>query len=180
MEKIDRKEAIRRTALIMGCTLSSPLIAAVLSGCEAQRMDNWSPEYLTEDQLLLATADLAEVILPRTSTPGAKDARVERFIDSMIAGWMSPGQKEITIAGLNGLISRGFSDLSFEEQTQFVQDLLDDEDGRNFFRLFKRMAALGLFTSETGATEILRYDEIPGDYYGCEDLDELGGRTWAI
>lgn len=178
MEKIDRKEAIRRTALIMGGTLSSPLIAAVLSGCEAQRTDDWSPEILSEQQLL-ATADLAEVILPRTSTPGAKDARVERFIDSMIAGWMSPDQKEVTIAGLNNLVSLGFCNLSFEEQTQFVQDLLNDEDGRNFFRLFKRMATLGLFTSEIGATGILRYDEIPGDYHGCEDLEELGGRTWA-
>lgn len=178
MEKIDRKEAIRRTALIMGGTLSSPLIAAVLSGCEAQRTNDWNPLILSEQQLQ-ATADLSEVILPRTSTPGAKDAKVERFIDSMIAEWMSPEQIEITITGLNNLISQGFSGLSFKEQTQFVRDILDDEDGRNFFRLFKRMATLGLFTSEIGATEILRYDEIPGDYYGCEDLEDLGGRTWA-
>jgi hypothetical protein len=119
------------------------------------------------------------VILPRTSTPGAKDAKVERFIDSMIAGWMSPGQKEMTISGLNHLISQGFTDLSFQEQTRFVQDLLYEEEGRNFFRQFKQIAVLGLFTSETGATQILQYDEIPGAYYGCEDLEELGGRTWA-
>ncbi|MCC5908686.1 MAG: gluconate 2-dehydrogenase subunit 3 family protein [Balneolaceae bacterium] len=178
MEKIDRKEAIRRTALIMGGTLSSPLIAAVLSGCEAQRTNDWNPEILSEQQLQ-TTADLAEVILPSTSTPGAKDAKVELFIDSMIAEWMSPEQKEITITGLNHLISREFSGLLFEEQTQFIQDILDDEDGRNFFRLFKRMAMLGFYTSETGATQVLQYDEIPGDYYGCEDLEDLGGRTWA-
>jgi gluconate 2-dehydrogenase gamma chain len=178
MEKIDRKEAIKRTALIMGGTLGSSLITAVLSGCNARIIEDWSPNILSAEQLQ-AAADLAEVILPRTSTPGSKDAKTERFIDSMIDGWMSPEQQETTLSGLNHLINQEFTGFSFEEQTRFVQDLLNDEEGRNFFRQFKQIAVLGFFTSETGATRVLQYDEIPGDYLGCEDLEKLGGRTWA-
>lgn len=179
MQKIDRREAIRRTALIMGGTLSGSLVTAVMAGCRTSQPETETHGDLSARQLETA-AHLAEVILPETDTPGAKDAGVETFVDSMVTDWMAPEEKEIIITGLNNLADDGFIDLSFHEQTQMAHTLLEQEKGRIFFTLFKQVAVLGFFTSEIGATQVLRYDEIPGGYSGCENLDDLGGKTWAI
>lgn len=163
----------------MGCTLSGSLISAVLSGCSSESSaTDWSPSALSDKQLQ-ATADLAEVILPATSTPGAKDANVERFIDSMIADFLSPEESEAIQKSIEQLVQQNFTNLTFEEQKDFVSQLIENDDGRDFFIQFKQMTLLGFFTSEIGATQVLQYDPIPGEYWGCESLDELGGKTWA-
>ena len=181
MEKMNRKEAIKRTAAIMGFAVSGSLMSAVLKGCVASRSDGWEPAALNQTQLRVV-ADLAEVILPRTRTPGAKDAKVERFVDSLIADFVSNEEREYLLEKVNGLVEEGFSGLSTEGQNQFVAGLVEDEEGggRTFFLSFKQMVMLGFFTSEVGATKVLSYDEIPGIYFGCEDLRDVGGKTWAL
>lgn len=179
MEKISRREAIKRTAAIMGCTLSGSLISAVLSGCSTNNSSSeWAPAALSQNQVN-AAADLAEVILPATEIPGAKDANVERFIDSMVTGFLPPAEKEFILNALENLVQQNFSDLSFEQQGEFVSQMIYEEEGRNFFLMFKQMTLLGFFTSEIGATQVLQYDPIPGGYWGCDSLEELGGKTWA-
>ncbi|TVQ00625.1 MAG: gluconate 2-dehydrogenase subunit 3 family protein [Balneolaceae bacterium] len=178
MEKIDRREAIKRTTMIMGCALSGTLISAVMSGCSADQSTDWSPQALNRNQLAVA-ADLAEVILPATSTPGAKDAQVERFIDSLALGFLSPEEKEFLLSGIDHLQSQAFTTLSFNEQNDFITELIADGEHTGFFRLFKQYTLLGFFTSEIGATQVLNYDPIPGIYSGCENLEDVGGRTWA-
>lgn len=163
----------------MGCTLSGSLISAVLSGCSnTQSSSGWMPSSLTNEQLQVA-ADLAEVILPATDTPGAKDAKVEHFIDKMIDEFYAPGEKNLLLSSLDNLSQTDFTDLNFEEQNEFISQFVTKEENQDFFLLFKQTTLLGFFTSETGATEVLQYDPIPGDYRGCYSLEELGGKTWA-
>ena len=50
---------------------------------------------------------------------------------------------------------------------------------RNFFESFKQLTLLGYFTSEIGATQALKMDQIPGEYIGCINYDEVGG-AWAL
>lgn len=179
METINRREAIKRTAAIMGCTLSGSLISAVLSGCSnTQSNGDWSPSALTNNQLQTA-ADLAEVILPATETPGAKDANVERFIDHMVAEFYPPAERGLITESLEELTQSDFVNLNFEDQTEFVSQFISNEENRDFFLLFKQTTLMGFFTSEMGATQVLQYDPIPGGYWGCESLEELGSKTWA-
>jgi gluconate 2-dehydrogenase gamma chain len=37
---------------------------------------------------------------------------------------------------------------------------------------------IGFFTSEAGATRVLRHEHVPGFYDGCVPFEEIG-RTWA-
>jgi gluconate 2-dehydrogenase gamma chain len=178
MESIDRREAIRRTTLIMGCAVSGSLISAVMSGCSTDGSTDWQPAALTPRQVDLA-ADFAEVILPETSTPGAKAARVERFIDSLAESFLSSEEKHVLVNGLDELHRQGFASMSFEEQGSAITRLTIDEEGVRFFRLFKQVTLLGFFTSEVGATQVLNYDPVPGSYTGCALLSDVGGRTWA-
>lgn len=163
----------------MGCPLSGPLFTAVLSGCSnRQSSSGWTPASLTNEQLQVA-ADLAEVILPATDTPGAKDANVEIFIDKMITEFYAPKEKNLLLSSLKKLSETEFNDLNFEEQSEFVSEFIANEQNRDFFLLFKLTALMGFFTSETGATQVLQYDPIPGGYWGCEALEEFGRKTWA-
>ncbi|MFT4760851.1 MAG: gluconate 2-dehydrogenase gamma chain [Paraglaciecola sp.] len=44
----------------------------------------------------------------------------------------------------------------------------------HFFRMVKEMTLSGFFLSEAGATEVLQYEPVPGEYNGCMPLSEIG------
>jgi hypothetical protein len=128
---MDRREALKRVALLMGGTLSSSLVSGVLAGCKAGPS---TPAYvfqtLTAPQAdLMAT--LAELIIPTTDTPGARAAGVHEFIDRILTGYVRPEEKATFIAGLTdvdvraGQVAAGqtFVQLSPEQQTSLLQTL---------------------------------------------------------
>lgn len=47
---MDRREALRRTALLMGGMVSAPAVMGVLKGCTAKPGIDWKPVFLKEDQ----------------------------------------------------------------------------------------------------------------------------------
>src|SRR5947208_11607612 len=85
-DAIDRREALRRAALLLGGALAAPTIAGVLAGCEARRVPDsaWAPRALTPGQAELV-ATVAEHILPETDTPGARAVGVHRFLHALRA-----------------------------------------------------------------------------------------------
>src|SRR3989454_10704420 len=104
---IDRREALRRAALVLGGALSTSTIAGVLAGGEARRTPDgaWTPRALTVDQLDLV-ATIAEHILPETDTPGARAVGVHRVIDAMLAESYPATERERFLAGLADLDSQ--------------------------------------------------------------------------
>src|SRR5881394_4563046 len=104
---IDRREALRRAALVLGGVLSAPMVAGVLAGCEARRAPAgaWQPRALTPDQADLV-ATIAEHILPETDTPGARAVGVHRFIDAMLAESYPTEQRQRFLAGLGDVDAR--------------------------------------------------------------------------
>jgi gluconate 2-dehydrogenase gamma chain len=69
---MDRREAIKRTALLMGGAVSASAIMGIMKGCTPKPTIDWKPSFLTEDQGLTVST-LAEIILPKTETAGAID-----------------------------------------------------------------------------------------------------------
>jgi hypothetical protein len=131
---IDRREALRRTALLLGGAISAPTLAAMLAGCEtpAAGETGWTPRALTDAQGA-QVATIAEHIIPATDTPGARAAGVHRFIDTMLAEYYSPDERAAFLAGLAAVDARAraakdksFLDLSAPEQRD-VLALLDAE-----------------------------------------------------
>jgi hypothetical protein len=98
---ISRREAIRRVSLLLGGAISAPTLAGLLAGCErgAPGAAAFVPRALTAPQNQLVVA-LAEHILPRTDTPGATDARVNEFVDAMLADFYSATDRAKFLAGL--------------------------------------------------------------------------------
>jgi hypothetical protein len=182
---IDRREALRRAALILGGVLSAPLAAGVLAGCEARRAPAgaWQPRALTADQAELV-ATIAEHILPETDTPGARAVGVHRFIDAMLAEAYPAEERRRFLAGLEGLDDqarrahgRAFAACAGQEQFALL-DVLDREV-QPFVRTVKELTLIGYYTSEAGATRELRHVPVPGRFEGCVPLTQIG-RAWAV
>jgi gluconate 2-dehydrogenase gamma chain len=193
---MDRREAIRRTAWIMGGIVSAPAIAGVLKGCTAKPSLDWKPEFLSQKQAAIV-AEVSEIIIPKTDTPGAKDTGVPRFIDLMLKDVYAKEDQERFTSGLKAFDedanrNQGDSFLELEpaRQQAFVKQSHDEAiqaersenrpEKRPFILMMKELTMLGFFTSEAGATQVLQYDPVPGAYKGCIPLSEAGnGKTWA-
>ena len=52
---MDRREALKRTALLMGGAVSAPAILGILKGCTAKPSIDWKPVFLSSDQGILVT-----------------------------------------------------------------------------------------------------------------------------
>lgn len=100
---ITRRAAIARVAYLLGGALSASTVAGVLAGCERGAPDAaktaQAASALTADQKELV-ATLADHILPRTDTPGARDVGVHDFIDVMMAGYYPKEERDRFVAGL--------------------------------------------------------------------------------
>lgn len=188
---MNRREAIRRTAILVGGTISASAMMGVLNGCKADPKSSWAPKYFTADEANLLDA-IVERIIPKTDSPGAKDAGVPSFIDTMMAEFYQDKEKNILREGLKTVEadakaahSKSFASLSPEQQdellTKYDKEAYDENrksEDTHFFRTLKELTVLGFFTSEVGATEFLKYDPVPGNYVGCVPYEQVGA-AWA-
>jgi hypothetical protein len=128
---------------------------------------DWTPRTLTAAQNDLVVA-LAELIIPETDTPGAKAARVNRFVDQVLTDAPAP-VRESFIRGLSWIDSRTrelfkqpFLAASAEQQIALLTRISVEGNpdaeaaiGRELFQAIKGMTINGYYTSEIGLRQEL-------------------------
>ena len=103
---ITRREALARTALLLGGTLAASTIAGAQSSTAwLTPTAQWRARTLSAPQLDLV-ATMAEHIMPRTDTPGARDAGVERFVDVILSDYYAPAERQRFVSGLADINAR--------------------------------------------------------------------------
>ena len=80
---MNRRDALMRVAALAGATITLPALADTLEASAARRTLTGKPLFFTADQDA-TVAELAETIIPTTSTPGAKAAKVNEIIDILM------------------------------------------------------------------------------------------------
>lgn len=166
------------TALIGGKSLSAFATGTAGGGLEA-------------DAIRLLD-EVAETLLPRTDTPGAKDAEVGEFMNVFVRDCYTAEEQALFRDGLERIEARsreaydaGFLALDEARRGELVAEL--DREARaqvaagdepHYFTLIKQLTLFGFFTSEVGATQVLRYVAIPGRYDGSMPY-EPGEPAWA-
>ncbi|MHA4738747.1 gluconate 2-dehydrogenase subunit 3 family protein [Dyadobacter sp. MSC1_007] len=197
-----RRDALGRVALLMGGTLSAPTMLAFLEGCKSATESSSAMTFPFSADRKALVSEVAEIIIPKTDTPGAKDAKVGEFIEKMLKDCYAAKDQDSFNKGLAELEKKDFLKAKPEEQTALLKDMeaaAKDElakageekkkyteagkeytdAGVPFFRLMKELTLLGYFTSEPGATQALEYVAVPGRYDGCIDL-KPGQKAWAM
>ncbi|EON75737.1 hypothetical protein ADIS_3769 [Lunatimonas lonarensis] len=188
MSKMNRRDALKSVALMMGGTMVGANV--ILTGCAPED----SIEGLDFSDSDLAYMDeIGEAIIPTTDTPGAKAVAIGAFMARMVKATYNKEQQEIFIAGLNSLkkdfksdMGKDFMKATVEERTAYLNELnrkaIEEFNSGNktpaYVGMFKDLTVLGYFTSEIGATQALRYIETPGRYDPCMDYKK-GDRAWA-
>ena len=95
-ELITRREAILRvTAILGGIALVGG--SSLLTGCRP----NYDAPFSTEDIAFLD--EVADTILPRTSTPGAKDVKTGAFMAMMVHDSYDPRDRRIFREGMRAI-----------------------------------------------------------------------------
>ena len=184
---ITRREAIQRAAIFLGAALSPSLRSGVMRAQSAPAAAGAKPVYLTAQQLETAAA-LAERILPRTDTPGARDVGVPAFIDLMYGKYLSPEEKKLFAAGLAEVETasaaahrRAFPQLATAQQDALLTRLAEAARNREgtFFYQLKELTVVGYFTAETVGKTVLHYDPVPGRFDACAPIAEVGNVNWT-
>lgn len=187
---MNRREAVKRMSALAGGTLSTPIVAAILNGCKPEEKPDWLPELLTIEQDALVK-EVSELIIPKTDTPGAKEALVNRYIDLVLKDCYTEEDRNKFLAGVDALNKKAkdthgnvFVECAKEEQIALLKQA--DEAAYTgaaaerdpFFKEMKQLTITGYFTSEPGATQALNYVPVPGAYQGCIPYEE-GQKAWA-
>jgi hypothetical protein len=140
---------------------------------------------------------MTEQIIPATETPGAKDARVNEFIDVILTEWATPEERAHFMQGLDNidkqsqkLFGKNFVDASVDQQLAQLRAIddaalagrvarahhgnhVEEPDQQlkgDFWEVFKRIAVHGYYTSEIGFSQELKLQIIPGAQHGCQPL----------
>lgn len=187
---MNRREALSSVALLLGGTIIGS--SAFLMGCKSGGSESgisFSPDDIS------FLNEVGETILPATSTPGAKEAKVGEFMSVYVADCYEAKDQTIFKEGIKKLdeASQKKNGKSFIKSTaEQRHDLLveldkeakeyqknkKEEDPNHYFRMMKELTLLGFFTSEVGATKALRYVAVPGKYEGCIPYNK-GDKAWA-
>lgn len=182
---------------MMGATAAAALTAAgidwVYTRNSAGRIvlaagnsDEWKPLLFSKSQAE-SVAALCEAIIPKTETPGARDARVHEFIDLQLSA-EADVQQRLFLDGLEWLERRskkefrkGLSECSTEEVGTLLEPISDAHEshaeelkvGASFFGNVKRRTIFAFYTTEEGWVQDLgmpAHPSLMATMEGCTEI----------
>ncbi len=126
---MNRRDALARVAVLMGSSLSAPTLLAVMQGCNTAATKEAAEASFTPETMKLV-GEIAETIIPKTGTPGAKEAGVGDFIKTMITDCYTPEDQQVFFNGLAEVDaksqkahSKGFAELKNEERIAVFKEV---------------------------------------------------------
>ncbi len=199
-KRVNRRVVLRRLAAAGIGIASAPSWVQTLSALATEQAAHvhagtgvasqaaWSPKVLTTRQNETVTT-LCELIIPQTDTPGAKEALVNRFVDSVLQE-AEPSERKSFLEGLSWMDAR--SKVLFgkdvltatpEEQTALLTRLSSEETqgaeqkiGRDFFQALKAMTIAGYYATPIGLQQELGDDGqlFLVEFKGCTHPEHQG------
>jgi hypothetical protein len=163
-----------------------------ISGCKST--DKQVNAMFSESQVAFMN-EIADTILPTTTSPGAKAANVGNFMAVMVLDCYTEADQKIFMEGLKKIdelsekqFSSSFVKADAKQRTELLTALDKEqkeyqakkakEDPSHYFRMMKELSVLGYFSSKEGATMALRYLPVPGKYDGSFPYKK-GDKAWA-
>ncbi len=158
---MNRRNAMKQAALLLGGTFSAPTLMAM---SRWEQKTTSSLDFALTDIQRKIVAEVAELIIPKTSTAGAKEAGVPAFIEMMLKDCYKKPQHLSFMEGVAALEQDKFLDMNNAMQTERLKKVEAESKatkGVTFWRLIKELTLLGYYTSEVGAKASFNYVQIP-------------------
>lgn len=202
---MNRRELLQCAALLVSGTTASKLGFALTEDqlvylATAPDYASAKSDFFSPQQRRIIAA-MAQVIIPATDTPGAIEAGVPHFIELMVADWLNDQERELFSAGLAEMenripqeYGRSFDRLEAQQQLLILETMeaaaadsawyIQGNIRRPFISdapficMVKELTVWGFFTSEVGASQVLRTNMMPMRFDGNVPL-EPGQSTWA-
>jgi hypothetical protein len=122
---MERREAVKYISILLGGAVIGA--DAFLSGCKTKTTNNIAE--LTADDIAYLN-EVGETILPRTTTPGAKDAKVGEFMQVMVRDCYEEADQKAFLEGLDKLneasnkkFNNDFMSITPEQRTQLLTEI---------------------------------------------------------
>lgn len=193
---MDRREALRLLATGAALQLAPSNLFAVLREARTLLAAEGTPRILNPHQNATVRT-IAELILPKSDTPGASDVGVSEFIDLMLTEWFDEPDRDRFLNGLaevdrhtEELFGREFVGSLPDQQAEILawlgEKMTEETEAippgpsprrgasrrssRSFYSMVRHLTLTAYYTSEAGATEALHFQIIPDSHDGCAEV----------
>src|SRR5215475_5144968 len=198
---MDRREALQLFATGIALQLAPPNLLALVHEKRSLIGNQTGLRTLNSDQSAIVTS-IADLIIPRTETPGAADIGVNRFVDLILTEWYIEEERNCFLNGLADVDAR--SQASFGKQfiecsaiqrseimTALGEQMTEEANAlrfgrryrgspphpdKNFYYMLRSLTMTAYYTSEEGATKELGFEVIPARHDGCASAQEVKKR----
>jgi hypothetical protein len=171
----DRRSFLRGSSVLLGSVALGDVLAAFATSPHRAT-------FFTDDEMRALRA-VVDVILPATDSPSASSANTHFFIDLAIPACAVPAAQKTFHEAVTGMAKSGFADRPVAEQVAWLKARaaadLPLAYEQSFFKMLKDYTLTGYFLSETGATQALAYEKVPGGYWGDIPLAP-NQKAWAL
>ncbi|MET3114523.1 hypothetical protein AAKU52_002258 [Pedobacter sp. CG_S7] len=131
---------------------------------------------VTLDQELLL-GEIAETIIPKTDTPGAKELNLHLFVLKMLDDCYEPEKQRDFLKGLEQLqqetqnqFAKSFSKLTLMEREEVLRKIENNKEASPelavFYQLMKNKTIQGYVSSKYVMTNLKKWELVPGRYNG--------------
>ena len=171
----------RRSAIVSSFAITAGIF--LVPSCLQEKrkpsleLQNLAIDSAKEDLL----AELSEAIIPKTSTPGAKDLQSHLFALLMVDDCFSPAEQKQFLSGLDLFESNAktrfgnsFVNCAAAQKTDLLQSMEKKtgipEDVLFFYNTMKKLTIQSFTTSKFFLTKIHIYEMVPSRWKGCIPL----------
>jgi hypothetical protein len=170
-----RRDALRSCFII---TVGATLIPSCLQDKDKSSIALKNIKIDGKQEKLIA--ELAETIIPKTDTPGAKDVYAHLFILKMVDDCYEKEGQQQFMKGLDEFeklskkkFDKSFVELSQPQRVQLVTEVNNnndnkvDDDVTYFYKAVKRFTSQAYTTSKYYLTSVQEWKLVPGTFKGC-------------
>src|SRR6187200_2782878 len=161
---MDRRELLKMIAAATGGVVMGGEF--FLAGCKNPDAGVGVSSTFTESDIAFLD-EVAETIFPKTSTPGAKDAKVGQYMTVFVNDCYDQQQQDAFHAGMKSEPAHRKELLvALDKERDEYQKTKKKEDPNHYFQAFKQLTIIGYFTSKEGREGATNYQPVPGKYQG--------------
>jgi hypothetical protein len=173
MTNFSRRTALKQLALV---SLGIALVPSCMEDRSKASLLLKNLKISPSDEAMLA--ELCEIIIPKTNTPGAKDISAHLFVLKMVDDCSPKDQQDVFIKGMEEFkkicketTGKSLVDCNAEERQKITGLLLamktEDVPLVQFLGMVKGRTIQAYTSSEFYLTKVKVYELVPGRYQGC-------------